>query len=44
VQHAVDEAASGDEILIATGVYTNPDMAVEGRLVYLDKTLSLVGG
>ena len=37
VQYAVDRAAGGDEILVATGVYTN-------QAVYLNKTVTIRGG
>ena len=41
---AYAQAQAGDEIKIAAGVYTNPDMAVETRFLTLDKTLTLAGG
>ncbi len=45
VQYAVDAAGDGDEVLVATGVYTG----VEARMgitqvVYISKTLSVRGG
>jgi hypothetical protein len=45
VQHAVDSALSGDEILVGTGVYTG----VQARggmtqVVYISKTVTLRGG
>jgi len=52
-QHAVDMAASGDEILIATGVYTDvsvrprSDVTVTGvvtQVVYISKTVTIRGG
>ena len=45
VQHAVDQAASGDEIRIATGSYT--DIHVRNsiaQIVYISKTVTLRGG
>ena len=44
VQYAVDQALAGDEILVATGVYTNANMAAEGYFLVLDKELTLSGG
>jgi uncharacterized repeat protein (TIGR01451 family) len=40
VQYGADQAAAGDEILVATGVYTDP----AGTVVALDKTVTLQGG
>lgn len=45
VQYAVDQAASGDSVLVATGVYT--DVRSRGGInqtVYLSKSLTLRGG
>jgi hypothetical protein len=45
VQYAVDQAASGDEVLIATGVYTGVQArAGITQVVYISKTLSVRGG
>ncbi|HSG17274.1 MAG TPA: right-handed parallel beta-helix repeat-containing protein, partial [Anaerolineae bacterium] len=44
LEEAVSLAPSGAEILIATGVYTNPDISAEGRILTIDKELTLSGG
>ncbi len=45
IQAAVDAAASGDEILVATGSYTGMiTRAGLRQLVYLDKTVTIRGG
>jgi parallel beta-helix repeat protein len=41
VQHAVDVATGGDEILVATGVYTANGQA---QVIYVDETVSIRGG
>ena len=40
VQYAVDQAAANDEILVASGTYTDP----AGTVIALDKTVTLQGG
>jgi parallel beta-helix repeat protein len=53
IQYAVDVAASGDEVLIASGVYTGvnlrpqrdvTDTGTVKQIVYISKTISLRGG
>jgi hypothetical protein len=44
MQDAVDAAGTGDEIRVATGVYTDPDTADVGYVVMLTKTVTLRGG
>jgi hypothetical protein len=44
VQHAVEEAATGDEIRVAGGVYTDEDIINFGYMVALTKTITLRGG
>ena len=40
VQYGAGQAATGNEILVATGMYTDP----AGTVVALDKTVTLQGG
>jgi parallel beta-helix repeat protein len=45
VQHAVDQAGSGDTILVATGVYTGVHVrSCVTQVVYITKSLTLRGG
>ncbi|MEM7535900.1 MAG: right-handed parallel beta-helix repeat-containing protein, partial [Chloroflexota bacterium] len=44
LEHAHQQAQSGDHIKMAGGLYTNPDIAVEGRFVTLNRNLTLSGG
>ena len=44
LEWATAQALSGDEIKVAGGIYTNPDMAVEGRFLTIDKDLMITGG
>ena len=45
VQHAVDLAESGDEVLIATGVYTGVQARdAVTQVVYISKTVTIRGG
>ncbi|MCP4309155.1 MAG: hypothetical protein GY788_30635, partial [bacterium] len=44
VMRAAVQAQSGDEVRLATGVYTNTHIAIEGRLLTIDKELTLAGG
>jgi uncharacterized repeat protein (TIGR01451 family) len=47
VQHAVDVAISGDEILVASGTYTDVNFnagSISTQTVYINKTLTLGGG
>lgn len=45
VQYAVDQAAWGDEVLIATGVYTSVQVrAGITQMVYISKSLTVRGG
>ena len=44
VKQAVMQAQAGDEVKLAGGEYMNPDMAVEGRFLTLDKSVTLLGG
>ena len=37
IQNAVLSASPGDRIKVASGVYTNPNMAIEGRFLTIDK-------
>jgi len=41
IQYAVNQATAGDEVLIATGVYTSNG---QGQVVFLNKTIALRGG
>ena len=41
IQYAVNQATAGDEVLIATGVYTSNG---QGQVVFLNKTITLRGG
>lgn len=45
VQYAVDQAVSGDEVLVATGIYTGVQArAGITQVVYISKTLAVRGG
>jgi len=44
VQRAVDLAGTGDTVKVAAGTYSDPDTASQGRLVAVDKTITLRGG
>ena len=44
VQRAVDLAADGDTVKVAAGTYSDPDTAVLGAVVAIDKTITLSGG
>jgi uncharacterized repeat protein (TIGR01451 family) len=47
MQHAVDVAISGDEILVASGTYTDINFnagSISTQTVYINKTLTLGGG